>query len=1066
MNGKETLILSVCAFAVVAGTCFFCCAQATKAARDPRIGWEESFDTIDRWKAALMKPAGTPMKSVEGADGTISIVTPCGALDPSMKKPNWPEWPKEPATSFSNFTVNYDDVVDFDTFHYLVVRIVEKNTFFILFVNGKPTRVCYTTGIHSQDLRTLGLTGKQKVALWGQFLNTSGGVKIDYIRLVSDVTPEEKKGFIDEGLTVRAENFSAHPYHGLEALNARAGRPIKKDPLGGEWCVYRDTGTGAEIWKMTAGATDEFGPTFNCDGSAFTVKGRGPSGFHVFDWTTRTFRFVEGGLNDAAPRFSTTEPDAMIVAENTWIKTDPPRQRRITLWRVNFRTGERTEIAHFEPKTWIVQELHSSSDSSKMVFGLRESPNVFLIDPSIPDLDKRVRPITLPTRLKGISLINNDAELRWYNCYTYESWMMDLATGKVSLGNGCTAGGHAAGGPHWTIGPYSSLMKILVKNGLHPQTEATAGDVRIFANYAKPVVTDYGCISPDGKWMVTDGVTGDVAGQHLLISIADPAAVLRACFHHTSRNDWVTNTYSTPSPDATKVAWVCDQFDIGDIYMAITGRPAAPTELKAERIGNGVKLAWKAPEGARESAGYRVYRSTGTLGNITAISKALTRDTQFVDADAPAGAVAYCVAAVEPSGLEGLLSNQAFVDAGPNTPVTVALEAQCGEWKAPLRQVLNGDALTSRYIRVHHASQQEPASGALRFKLDVPPANYSVFVRGRAEGESGAWEYWVEPATAKEVNAARPVGSAMFNKQADKKAAFEIVKGGAVIDLTKAKGPQVLVLSSSTDGLAIDRVILTSAAAVAASYPTTVRPAAVQGLETFDVTPQSVKLRWKANPELNIARCDIHAGGTDDAGSLGNATIIGSTTGTEFEDWGLRPGTKMTYRVVAVDSRGMRSQRAKVEVTTAPEPIQVLSADSDVKVDGGKFSFPINVESDAPFMLWAKYRPGYASSFAVTVEIDGKPAGKWTLRAPYRPMATALVAANVWAHPVWTDKVIADGKDVFRLEKGKHTVTFVLDPKVTGEQHTFMKVYASNDHSWRPEGYNPRANFTKRQPAE
>ena len=280
----------------------------------------------------------------------------------------------EESLIFSPFSIRYDDVVDLDVYRYFVIRIREKSTFFYISINGKALKVGYTTGIHAQDLRALGLRGKQRVGFYGQFLNSHGHVKLDCLRLVRALTPEEQKGLIGEGLTVRDENLSAHPYHRLEALNARAGRPSRPPGQGSEWVVYRDTGTGAEVWKMTDLAANECQVSFNCDGSAFTVRGRPGQGFHVFDWTDRRFKLIKGGLSDARPRFSTTEPDAMVIAENIWLPRRPGQpRRRITIWRQNFRTDERTKLASFHPQTWVVQEFSSSPDSAKMVFGLRES---------------------------------------------------------------------------------------------------------------------------------------------------------------------------------------------------------------------------------------------------------------------------------------------------------------------------------------------------------------------------------------------------------------------------------------------------------------------------------------------------------------------------------------------------------------------------------------------------------------------------------------------------------------------------------------------------------------------
>jgi len=987
-----------------------------------RVGWSEEFDDIARWKAALLKPHGTPMVEVTAEDGCINFRTPVGALNPGMKRADWPEWPENPATSFTNWPVEYDDVVDFDVYRYIVIRIREKAAFFYVSICGKALKIGYTTGVHAQDLRSLGLTGKQKVKFYCQTLNTHGHVKIDYIRLVSELTDEEKKGFIDDGVTLREENLTGHPYHRLEALNARAGRPARTPGEGSEWVVYRDTGTGAEVWRMTDLDTNEHNISFNCDGSAFTVSGRPGSGFHVFDWTDRTFKLIEGGLNDARPRFSTTEPDAMIIAENTWLtRTGTSRPRRITLWRQNFRTGQREAIASFEPKTWRVQEFASSPDSSKMTFGLRESPVVFLIDPEKPEAE-RVREITLTTRLKGVRLVNNDTEIAWNDCYTYHPLLMNLATGKVTQGNSPCAGGHSAGGPHWTIGPYSQLMKLLVKNGLHPQTEATADDTKIFANYAEPVVVDYGNVSSNGKWMVTNGVAGDVQGQHLMISTADPATVLRTCFYNTSRNDWPTNTYSRTSPDTTKLAYVSDQFGTGDVYIAVTGRGAPPTDLKAERQANGdVKLSWKAPKDTREIAGYRVYRSSWSGKGFVALNRTPVKETTYSENHADWGY--YLIAAVEPSGIEGSFSNEAGVTPAvvvtrPPVTRTLYIEAEHCAYSAPLRLVLDGSAAGSRYLRYHKASADEPEAGVLKY---TPPriVGAKLWICSRSETHKEAWTWKVS---------------------------------NRALDGT---------LPISGEGMAIDRIAISDDPNFDPnkSDEVTTPPAPISDFALADSTPQSITMRWQASPTLNASRYDVHVGG--DPKVLGNETIIGSTTQTSFKDWGLKPGTAYTYHVVAVDSRGQIAKPVSLTAKTEPQIIQTLSA--NVTKEAEKVSFAVDVKEAAPFMLWVKFQPAYVEErqLRVGVEIDGKAVGTWPLRAPYRPMGGVLVGPAKGPERVFTDKVLADGKDVFDLAPGRHTVTFTLDPKLDAEKHKLMELTASNDHSFRPEGYDPRADFKK-----
>src|SRR5581483_6086283 len=93
---------------------------------------------------------GTPPVKVEAVDGCINIVTCRGDLEGISKAKQWPEWVD--TTGCTNLDFGYDKEVDFDVYKYVVIRIIEKGTFAFMVVNGVGTKVCYTTGIHAEDL--------------------------------------------------------------------------------------------------------------------------------------------------------------------------------------------------------------------------------------------------------------------------------------------------------------------------------------------------------------------------------------------------------------------------------------------------------------------------------------------------------------------------------------------------------------------------------------------------------------------------------------------------------------------------------------------------------------------------------------------------------------------------------------------------------------------------------------------------------------------------------------------------------------------------------------------------
>ena len=179
----------------------------------------------------------------------------------------------------------YPAAVDLDRYHFLVARMTHSGTYMALAVNGWDTKVCYTTGLHAVDLRDIhkpSLRGRQAIELRLTFLNTGGRVTLDEVRLVDALSPEEQAGFIPAGLDLRLERREPTPYHGLEALNARAGAPVRFD-LPEEKTVFRDTSTGAVVWKLTRSVRTESADNFNPDGSALPIYNRSFRGMVIYD---------------------------------------------------------------------------------------------------------------------------------------------------------------------------------------------------------------------------------------------------------------------------------------------------------------------------------------------------------------------------------------------------------------------------------------------------------------------------------------------------------------------------------------------------------------------------------------------------------------------------------------------------------------------------------------------------------------------------------------------------------------------------------------------------------------
>ncbi len=221
-----------------------------------RVGFREDFSSAEGWQIGKW-PGVTGLESItsDGRQATFTTLAGTFMVGASAAwAPNWPDWDKNAPPGLAMIVKKYPASVDLDRYHFLVARMTQSGTYMALAVNGWDTKVCYTTGLHAVDLRDLqkpNLRGRQPIELRLTFLNTGGRVTLDEVRLVDRLSPEEQAGFIPAGLDLRLERREPKPYHGLEALNARAGAPIRFD-FPEEIAVFRDTSTGAVVWKLTA----------------------------------------------------------------------------------------------------------------------------------------------------------------------------------------------------------------------------------------------------------------------------------------------------------------------------------------------------------------------------------------------------------------------------------------------------------------------------------------------------------------------------------------------------------------------------------------------------------------------------------------------------------------------------------------------------------------------------------------------------------------------------------------------------------------------------------------------
>ncbi|RPI62938.1 MAG: hypothetical protein EHM48_03280, partial [Planctomycetaceae bacterium] len=243
---------------------------------EDRVGMIEDCSSADGWYewGNGGKDKIPPRAKMESKDGLLSIQTNRGLLFALNRY----KWPIEGVVESSSINKDYPEV-DLDKYHYLVLKIKAKGSGAQLTINGLGTKLGYTTGITAIDLKDYNeksVKGNQKIHLRINLHDNLTTLVLDEIKLVSELTDEEKKGFIDAGLTIRDEKLTFKNFHGLAALKLRQDVALPA-PTGEEMAIFRDSATGAITTRLTACTGDTYpgeGDIWSADGAAikFSTK--------------------------------------------------------------------------------------------------------------------------------------------------------------------------------------------------------------------------------------------------------------------------------------------------------------------------------------------------------------------------------------------------------------------------------------------------------------------------------------------------------------------------------------------------------------------------------------------------------------------------------------------------------------------------------------------------------------------------------------------------------------------------------------------------------------------------
>jgi|GEM_PF-3183997 len=991
-----------------------------------RIGFAEDFKTIEGWK---IKDPANPLAGLEAKDG-VGIFKPyVGGLSAGIK-------PADQAVgviAVSSVTKEYIEEIDLDKYHYIVMKTDEKSAMTLLELNKKEVHVAYSTGIFAEDLTPLGLKGKQKLTLDFEIMNCGNPVKIDYIRLVSSLTEEEKAGLIMPPLRLRKENIKAGDYQGLEALYKRAARPFLKN-IPEEKVYFRDTGTGARLLRITANPVDEGMSEgyamWEPDGSSFYVK-----------QTERIFYYEAGEWGRPGGKV----PPGINKREKKYVVDFYKKKGTALFQSYDPNTGE-YELLYETP---VQGNCHQDVWQDKMVALTDEE--VIVVKAGEKDKTKMVKRFKVPEGgFKGMNISPDGKYFYGNNPWgSYRQMYIDLETGEVFKG-GFFTWTHGMSGTPWSIMSYGGLAKLAVNERAGYKGNSKPGDLlKIFGVFDSDLRTDYGTMTRDGRYGITNGNGGELNRQHLLFDRFDPGTILRLCTWRISRIEWNLFTKTIASPDYTKLALLSDMFGNGDYYFCMIRLPDAPQNLSSQITEKELILKWEKPERNREIRGYNVYAAEKSGGPYKRVQQNIIKNTEYKEIlPTPSKQIFYLVAAEEQ------------------------------EKTLPMREYFDGYASGYRSIRVTKAFTGED-TGNIIFSPAV-----------KEKGEYTLWARVANKDTGK-GKISFPFGAGEGIIQISSKE-LQWVKAGSKVNISP---DSKLTMASSDDGAAVDKIVLTNDDSYIPQNTDDRKsaPAKVSGLKVNQAGTGSVELSWNANTEPDLYLYSVYVSEKKDF-EPGNATVLCSGEKTMALDWGLKPDTKYYYKVTAIDKRGNESEPVLLEAKTLPlkifkteipaekavlapelrkgKSLEVsyvefpLSTSTSFSTSKPSLTFEFEVPEEGRYYFWGEFSPRNTGGRRVDFFVDGKSMGTWNTREPFRLGKNNEIkpGGERW----FVERIAGARGDSEQLKAGKHILTLSFDSQKAGLTPLISKVWISNDPSYLAPGYNcqERFNDLRRQAAK
>lgn len=747
-----------------------------------------------------------------------------------------------------------------------------------------------------------------------------------------------------------AQNWQVDPHHGLKTLQeaANAERPGK--------VIYRDTGTGAEVWMMTQGGISRLQyvgiDLFSPDGKYLYATGPGAvlrtDGSAQYPGIARP----EGGTPWVAPWMQRRLPEGHDPSD--WIEVS---RSGASIRLRNLRSREETSIPLPQRPGWELALLPTPGPQGVDPPSIMHETVVWL------SKDKRqiavsefsgaeFRAFAMPGRLAP----NNPDHVvkpfwakgrggTWYVGLTADSsktWLLPTAPhdhrGLLRVVDGDQYYGMcvkeylledgALAQPCFTT---HRAMDCELRTRMRGQGDNTlamesidTGEVIHIGSYPYLERIDWSR-SPD--WAATESVLDPCPIFFIDVTRRAMWPVAVTNYHDFGARYKVRKGnskffYISPnaSPDGTKIVYASTMLSagkgpIGDIYVAVARYPQPPVHLRCE----GNRLLWDRPRDAKEIRGFNLYRAERSgIGYRRINQQPIGQPTYALPADAVHGY--YAATSVEHSGLESrMFSNEVAV--GAKGPIRHTYEAEIAELTRPMTPIFDPQDAGNAYavavtdpdlLYRKQLSQGLQATGNLPICVPAPGA-YKIACRVKRlkAGQPGQFALSVNGIAAGNVRVEKDTWD------------WVDLKGGPV---RLGGGNSQLQFATSSPDIALDQILITddldftptgkgNAPALAPSQPG--RP----HVEKFSVAGKPtngshLRLAWSpSSAPQGVRYYDIHSSVTPGF-AANQATLLGSSHEPVFVDC-RSTAQRLRYRVVAVDSWGNGSQPS-AELTVEP----------------------------------------------------------------------------------------------------------------------------------------------------